>query len=585
MKAYMHLKIKTKLMLIVLIMALAAILAGTVGAIGIGMLRQEDVRMYDENIVPLGELATLYDIVGSQRVRASNMVIFYEADPEFSQAETNKLAEKEAEFEAVFAAYRETVVSPEEQKIYDTMAEAYFVTFPPIKAELRRAVAQGDAAAMPGIITQVNKMGSLISGYVDEAVAYNIAIAEDRVKANQQLAAQAVLVQTGALLLGLALAVFSAFYLSNIISRPMRRIMEITRQVGESGDLNFSEKRMAAVRKDAGYRDETGMTAAAFIRMMDSLIDKVRVLEQVAGGDLNVQVEKVSQNDTLGNAIGDMTANLNQMFGEIAAATEQVSACSGQIAQGSQTLALAATEQSVTMNELLNNVNVVAERTRENAGRTEHAATLANSIKQSTAQGTAQMQRMKQAVEEISAASTAISAVIKVIDEIAFQTNILALNAAVEAAHAGQQGKGFAVVAEEVRNLASKSAEAAKNTSSLIADTVDKAKLGAQLAQETSLSLDTIAAGIHESSVVVGEIAAASEQQSVSIEEINLSIDQMSQTVHQNSASAQQSAAAAEEMNYQADTLESMLTRFKLNEEQSRSALPARGTRALPPQR
>ncbi|MDL2295012.1 methyl-accepting chemotaxis protein, partial [Ruminococcaceae bacterium OttesenSCG-928-D13] len=268
--------------------------------------------------------------------------------------------------------------------------------------------------------------------------------------------------------------------------------------------------------------------------------------------------------DTLGNAIAKMVDSLNQMFSEINNATGQVSTGSSQIATGAQNLAQATTEQSATVEELLASVSDIAEKTRENARRAEHAADLAGSIKQSAEQGTAQMGRMTQAVEEINAASQSISAVIKVIDDIAFQTNILALNAAVEAARAGEHGKGFAVVADEVRNLAGKSAEAAKDTGKLIADTVEKAELGAQIAQETSLSLDTIVEGINESTTVVGEIAESSEAQNLAIEEVNKGIDQVSQVVQTNSATAEESAAAAEEMSSQAAMLQSMVAQFKV---------------------
>ena len=171
---------------------------------------------------------------------------------------------------------------------------------------------------------------------------------------------------------------------------------------------------------------------------------------------------------------------------------------------------------------------------------------------------------MMSAVKDINQASQSIEKVIKVIDDIAFQTNILALNAAVEAARAGQHGKGFAVVAEEVRSLAAKSAEAASNTGDLIENTIAKANLGFSIANETAVSLKEIVDGINHNAEIMERISQSSEEQSSSIEQINDSIDQVAQVAQQNSATAEQSSAASEQMSSQSQVLEDMLSQFRL---------------------
>ena len=177
------------------------------------------------------------------------------------------------------------------------------------------------------------------------------------------------------------------------------------------------------------------------------------------------------------------------------------------------------------------------------------------------------MENMMQAVKEINDAGTAIGNVIKVIDDIAFQTNILALNAAVEASRAGIHGKGFSVVADEVRSLAAKSAEAANDTSNLIIDAAEKIKLGLVIAANTSSSLQAIVEDINKSAEIMEKIAHSSDNQLTAITDMNSGIDQMAKVIQQNSETAQKSAASAEEMSGQSSILDNLVSHFKLRTE------------------
>jgi PAS domain S-box-containing protein len=290
---------------------------------------------------------------------------------------------------------------------------------------------------------------------------------------------------------------------------------------------------------------------------------------------LNFKVDVAYLTDLKGKRIGHIEAvqNITEIIktqkseAELVENIGQVShsfvMSAGQIADGAQALAQGATEQAASIEELSGSIADVAERTKENAAKAGQASKLADAIKENAEKGTRQMSEMMTAVKDINQSSQGISKVIKVIDDIAFQTNILALNAAVEAARAGQHGKGFAVVAEEVRNLATKSAEAAKDTENLIATSLSKTELGVTIAEETGASLNEIASGISESNRLIAEIALSSDEQSLAIAQINTGIDQVAQVVQQNSATAEESAAASEEMSSQAAMLQQLIAEFE----------------------
>ena len=280
--------------------------------------------------------------------------------------------------------------------------------------------------------------------------------------------------------------------------------------------------------------------------------------------------------------VQDITAMTESQNAEarLVSKIEQVSTSfittSRQIADGSQSMAHGATEQAASIQELSDSISQVADKTKANASMATKAAVLADTIKGNAEKGSMQMDEMMTAVNEINDASGQISKVIKVIDDIAFQTNILALNAAVEAARAGQHGKGFAVVAEEVRNLAAKSADAAKDTGSLIENSIDKANLGVRIAGETAASLTEIVSGINESSQLISDIATSSEEQSLGISQINTGIDHVADVIRQNNATAEESAAASMEMSSQANSLRSLIDEFEQKyqiEERSASSL------------
>ncbi|GHU59454.1 hypothetical protein FACS1894133_6270 [Clostridia bacterium] len=352
--------------------------------------------------------------------------------------------------------------------------------------------------------------------------------------------------------------------LTHGIVPPVEYISHVLSAIGDEGRVQFSDAEWAEQKHHAESRDETGVAATALGKVAQRLGRVGSLVQSVSEGDLTIQPRSLGSVDLLGNSLIAMVDNLNAMFGDINTATTEVTSGAVQISDGAQNLAQGSTEQAATVEELSASIQDVAAKTKENSAMANNASSLAIQMKHNAEKGSTQMEEMTRAVDEINLASQNISKVIKVIDDIAFQTNILALNAAVEAARAGEAGKGFAVVADEVRNLASKSAAAAKETGSLIENSMQKAELGARIASETSASLSDIVAGINESTTLVESIAASSEEQSMAIEQINEAIEQVSDVVQRNSATAEQSAASSEELNAQSAILSANVSKFTL---------------------
>ena len=294
--------------------------------------------------------------------------------------------------------------------------------------------------------------------------------------------------------------------------------------------------------------------------------DISRVLGEVSEKNLTVGISKEYRGNfvALKDSINGIVKSLNEVMLEINTSADQVASGTQQVSGGSQEISQGATEQASAIEELTTSVTQIAEQTKLNAASANEANKLTNGAKGNAEQGNEQMKAMQQAMADINESSENISKIIKVIDDIAFQTNILALNAAVEAARAGAHGKGFAVVAEEVRNLAARSANAAKETTDLIEGSIRNTEAGTKIADETAEALINIVSGVEKAAQLVGEIASASNEQASAIAQVNNGIEQMSQVVQTNSATSEETAAAAEELSSQAEMLKDMVGQFRL---------------------
>ncbi|MDR0943800.1 MAG: methyl-accepting chemotaxis protein [Ruminococcus sp.] len=427
--------------------------------------------------------------------------------------------------------------------------------------------------AMDSFIAAQNTSSEAVADFsaaATEAAGYIFTLQDQNTTVNgtvgttKGLATFALILVTGIVAASLIITIIIARRVTHSITAPISFITFILGELGHTGRTTFTDDEMKTIRSYASGKDEPAQCARNLERLTEALNGVAGLLSTVASGDLTIRHTAMSEHDVISKSIITMLDNLNNMFGEINMASDQVTIGASQISDASQSLAEGSTEQAATVEELSASIADVAEKTKANADRAMTASELSVTIKGNAETGSHQMSEMTAAVNEINAASQDISKVIKVIDDIAFQTNILALNAAVEAARAGEAGKGFAVVADEVRNLASKSAAAAKETGQLIENAMKKSEQGAQIAEHTAVSLGEIVNGINRSASLIAEIAESSEDQSMAISQINEGISQVSEVVQKNSATAEECAASAEELNAQSAILADHVAQFKL---------------------
>ncbi|MFC5471728.1 methyl-accepting chemotaxis protein [Cohnella suwonensis] len=513
MKWFYNMKIGKKL---IVSFILVALLAGTVGVIGINSLRSVDKKYTDlYNNFGMGQAYLGRVGTNFQRIRVLIRDVTSSDDRSEQEGYLATIKDLDERIDNRLTEFEATIQTEDAHQDFNALKET-LQSYNPIRDKaLGLAIEERDEEAQ-ALLEEGTPLALKAYELIDKLFKNKEAGGEERAEEYSDYANTTIMTMIGVVIGAMILAVVLGMFISRIISNPVRRMV------------------------DAAY--------------------------QIADGDLNVsiQVDTKDEIGTLASAFRQMTDNLNEVMGNIQAASEQVAAGAKQVSESSMSLSQGATEQASSVEQLTASLEEVSSQTKQNADNATRANQFADEAKDNAIQGNERMREMLKAMGDINDASGNISKIIKVIDEIAFQTNILALNAAVEAARAGQHGKGFAVVAEEVRNLAARSANAAKETTDLIEGSIKKVEGGTKIAGETADALGKIVDGVAKVANLVGDIAVASNEQAAGVAQINQGIMQVSQVVQTNSATSEESAAASEELSSQATMMQEQVARFKL---------------------
>jgi len=520
MKWFYNWKIAWKLIAAFVFIALTAATLGLIATVFIYQVSNSSNDMYERHTVTMRELADIARDYQRQRVALRDLYIDKNIDTR--EEHINEMKELDIKLSDDLDKFEASIRDDAVREEFDKLLQG-IQAFREIRDEIIEHIQANEMDQAHDLFTG-NYAHELVGGIqeaMDSIFDLHTSRAQESAQTNATRANIATIIMLGIIVSSIMVAIGVGIFNARIISRPINEMVEVAEKLA-ANDLN--------VHIETDTKDEVGTLARAFRRMAD---------------------------------------NLNEFMTHVQNAAEQVAAGALQVSDASVAISDGATEQASAIEELTTSLEEISSQTRLNAQKANQANELAENAKKNAAQGNDQMQEMLLAMDEINVSSGNIYKIIKVIDDLAFQTNILALNAAVEAARAGQQGKGFAVVAEEVRTLAARSANAAKETAELIESSIKKVEVGTRIAKDTAEALNRIVEEVERVAGLVNDIAVASNEQATGIEQINQGIAQVSEVVQTNSATSEEGAAASEELSGQAALLKEMVSRFKLKKSSS----------------
>jgi methyl-accepting chemotaxis protein len=510
-----NLTIKSRLIFVIGFLSVQLIVGAVIGIISLGFANDSMKSLYDDRLVALGQLDQVVRLLNVNQMAVAKAITEPPANVPRSMDGVDSNMQQ---LNRIWDEYLATYLTPEEKNLANRFTESRkkFVEegLLPAVAALRT---QNTVLATDLLHGPMEKWFAPVRDDINALIKLQLDVAKSDFEKSQSTY---LLVRSSCIagvLFGLLLAAMVGIWLIHAISRPLETAVKIAGGVA-AGDLTQ--------HIEVHSTDETGRLMQALKNMNDSLINIV---------------------------------------GEVRSGTETIAAASHQIASGNLDLSSRTEEQASSLEETASSMEELTATVKQNADNARQANQLAASASEVASKGGAVVAQVVSTMGSINDSSKKIVDIIAVIDGIAFQTNILALNAAVEAARAGEQGRGFAVVAAEVRNLAQRSAGAAKEIKELINDSVEKVHAGATLVNHAGTTMEEIVDSIRRVTDIMGEIAAASQEQTSGIDQINQAITQMDQVTQQNAALVEEAAAAAEAMQGQAGHLAQAVSVFKIH--------------------